>query len=372
MDRKDPPKPIDLAKSKAEGDMSRRRVITGGVGIAVAGGVAPAVSAASAARLSLQFTSAARIDVHQHLVPPRWRAEMERRKTPLTIPPWSPEAALAFMDTHRIGTGILSLSAPGVVGWEPGERRDEARATNEYTASLVKTWPERFGNFATLPLPDVEASLAEIAYALDTLKADGVILFSNYGDRYLGHADFAPLWAELDRRYAVVFVHPTRLNQPETPGVRGPIVDFPFNTAKSAIDIVLSGVFDRHAHVKVILSHGGGFLPYAAYRFAALASATVAGAHDVKSLMAQMRRFYFDTAITHADYALPSLKAFADPTRILTGSDFPYVPAAAADDLFMAFDTSPLLTAAERFAINRGNAEALFPARNRLHSTLNE
>jgi predicted TIM-barrel fold metal-dependent hydrolase len=152
-----------------------------------------------------------RIDVHQHVVPPFYAAELPTHGGDLSgtvIPIWSPESAIDFMDSQQIATGMLSLTAPSVVRWYKIRRREMARRVNDYTADLVAGRPDRFGNLATLPLPDVESALLELEYSLDTLHADGLILLSNYGGKYLGDEAFEPLWAELGRRLAVVFVHP--------------------------------------------------------------------------------------------------------------------------------------------------------------------
>jgi predicted TIM-barrel fold metal-dependent hydrolase len=303
--------------------------------------------------------AAGRIDVHQHVVPPFWVDGLARRKSVHRPPAWTPEGAIAFMDSREIGRGILSLTAPGISDWLEDEHRALARRVNEYTAAVASARPERFGSFATLPLPDIDAALDEVAYALDTLGADGVVLLSNYRDRYLGDPVFEPLWSELDRREAVVFIHPTRSTLRELSGIPAPFVDFPFDTTRTAVDMVLKGVLDRHARMRIILSHAGGFLPYAADRFAACAS-LMPQAASVEALLATFRRFYFDTALSSSPFALPSLKAFADPGRIVFGSDYPYAPGGPAESFTAMLDASPLLSDADRAAIDRGNATELF------------
>src|ERR1700736_2898347 len=139
-----------------------------------------------------------RIDVHQHVVPPFYAKALPAHggdPSGTITPQWSPESAINFMDSQEIATGILSLTAPSVVCWNKSERREMARRVNEYTADLVAKRPDRFGNFATLPLPDVDSALLELEYALDTLQADGVILLGNYGEKYLGDPTIEPLWA---------------------------------------------------------------------------------------------------------------------------------------------------------------------------------
>jgi 6-methylsalicylate decarboxylase len=263
-----------------------------------------------------------RIDVHQHIVPSFWTALRERSGGDASggwpVPSWSQAAAIDMMDDLGIATGILS---PGAITFA---NASDARRCNEFTASVTIERPDRFGTFAALPLPDVDAALDEIAYAFDTLKADGVVLFANYRGTYLGDPAFAPVWDELDRRAAVVFIHPAQPPLPWLPGIPGPVVDFPLDTARAAMQLVVSGTMRRCTRTRVILAHGGGFLPYAAHRFAELANEAVDPGRSVEDYLADMRRFLFDTALCAGPAAMPSLLAFAEPGHILFGSDFPF------------------------------------------------
>ena len=262
-----------------------------------------------------------RIDVHQHVVPPFWAEAIPSNggdpsgpragdAANSVLPIWSPDGAIAIMDSLEIATGILSLTAPGIVGWENSKRPAMARRVNEYTANLVEKHPLRFGNFATLPLPDLEQSLDELEYSLDVLKADGVILFSNYGEQYLGDDKFLPLWEALNKRKAIVFIHP---GLPLAPISRmpGPLVDYPFATTRVAVQLVLNGIMDKFQEVKIILAHAGGFVPYAAHRFAELAHVFRPDAPSAQNLIKSFQRFYFDTALASSSTALPSLEALA-------------------------------------------------------------
>jgi predicted TIM-barrel fold metal-dependent hydrolase len=305
-----------------------------------------------------------RIDVHQHVVPPLYAAELPTHggdPSGTVIPIWSPQSAIDFMDSQQIATGMLSLTAPSVVRWYKIQRREMARRVNDYTADLVAGRPDRFGNLATLPLPDVDSALQELEYALDTLRADGVILLSNYGGKYLGDEAFEPLWAEFGRRQAVVFVHPGQPPLPTAPGVAGPLVDYPFDTTRAAVQLVLNGVVDRHPGARIILAHAGGFLPYASHRFAELASVFRPDAAPPADILASFQRFYFDTALSSGPAALPTLKAFAGSDHILFGSDFPYAPAAIGASFTAKLDSYAGLTADEHKAISHGNAGTLFP-----------
>ncbi|MEH2461588.1 amidohydrolase family protein [Nostoc sp.] len=303
------------------------------------------------------MSNPARIDVHQHIVPPayaNWLTEKGIDAGGLPIPQWSVEAALKMMDEQGIATGIVSVSTPGVHLGNDAEARSKAREVNEFVAQVVRDRPDRFGFFATLTLPDVEGAIAEAAYALDELHAAGVILLANTHGRYLGEPDFDPLMAELNRRHAVVFVHPSELPGPDVPGIPPFAADFLLDTTRAAINLTMSGTMDRYTNLKVILSHAGGFVPYAAHRIAP----ACASDRTIKTGLKNLRRFYFDTALSGSPTALPSLLAFADPSHILYGSDYPYAPVQAVSYFTNGLDTyqiDPEL----RTAINRSNAEAL-------------
>jgi aminocarboxymuconate-semialdehyde decarboxylase len=303
-----------------------------------------------------------RIDVHQHVVPPFWAAALERNggdASGTVVPAWSPDSALAFMDANRIATGILSLTAPSVVGWQDVERQSMARQVNEYVADLGVRHAGRFGSFATVPLPDVDGALSEVAYAFDTLHADGVILLSNYGGRYLGSPEFEPLWRELDRRRSVVFIHPAQPPMSRAEGVNGALVDYPFDTTRTAVQLVLSGVTERHPNVRIILSHAGGFIPYVSHRVAELASYFDSDAPAAEGMLDSFRRFYFDLALSSSPAALPTLLAFAGSDHVLFGSDYPYAPAPISTRFAKAFDAFEGISQDQRDAIDRRNAKAL-------------
>jgi 6-methylsalicylate decarboxylase len=306
----------------------------------------------------------ARIDVHQHIVPPIWAETLAARGLDSggwAIPAWSPNTAIAMMDQQGIAVGVLSVTAPGVHLDNDAQGRTLARAVNEYGAEVVKDRPDRFGHFASVPLPDVDASLEEAAYALDTLGADGVVLMSNAHGRYLGDPDFAPLWDELDRRQAIVLVHPAQPPMPLLPGTPAPLADYVFDTTRTALNLVLNGVMSRHPNVRVILSHGGGFLPYAAYRFSGLTSTVVDPDRKAEDILRDLKRFYFDTALSASPSALPALLAFAEPGHVLYGSDWPFAPQNAGTYYNEYLEAYPHYAPGQAEAIDRGNAEVLFP-----------
>jgi len=220
---------------------------------------------------------------------------------------------------------------------------------------VVQKHPARFGFFATLTLPDIDGAIAEAAYALDELGADGIVLLTNVRGVYLGDASIEPLMEELERRRAVVFVHPSELPAPPVPGIPPFAADFLLDTTRAAINMARQGWLDRYPNVKVILSHGGGFVPYAAERIARMCSPDGDSANGLQRL----RRFYFDTALASSPYALPSLLAFADPTHITFGSDWPYAPKERSLHFARLLDGFEL-EGDVRAAIDRGNAERLF------------
>ena len=192
--------------------------------------------------------------------------------------------------------------------------------------------------------------MSEIRRSYDELGVDGVCLHSNFEHVYLGDEQFLPVWEELDRRSATVFVHPTTPEAKVLPGVPGPIEDYPADTTRAALQLVTAGHMTRFSRVKIILSHGGGFLPYAASRFAEL-NASLHPERSAASLLDEMARFYFDTALV-APSGLPSLLAFAKPGHILFGTDYPYASAAVSKTFTHSSDTAQGLEPATRSQVN--------------------
>ncbi len=302
-----------------------------------------------------------RIDVHTHLVPPFWASELNTHggdPSGWGSPAWSPESVLQFMDDEGIAVSMLSLTAPGVEGWQGSERIDIVRRVNDYGADLTNKNPERFGYLATLPLPDVDAALAEIERSYKELQVDGVILHTNYEGFYLGDERFEPVWEEIDRRSAIILIHPTTPPMPTLPGLPGPLSDYPADTTRCALDLVLKGHLRRFASTKIILSHGGGFLPYAATRFAEL-SESLSKDRSAEQLSADMRKFYFDTALV-APSGLPSLLAFVSPDHIIFGTDYPYASEKVSKTFTSNLDYASELSEKEVEAIGSVGAQ-IFP-----------
>lgn len=311
-----------------------------------------------------------RIDVHHHLLPPKYVAWLRDHGVEdaggRALPDWAVEPTLALMERHQIQTAILSVSTPGVypkpspagAGRNP-EARFWARQVNEFTAHLTKDHPGRFGFFATLTLPDVDGAIEEACHALDTLQACGVILLANTHGEYLGDPRHEPLFAELNQRRAVVLVHPSALPGPTVEGVPPFAADFLLDTTRAAYRLVRAGFMQRYPDLRVILSHAGGFMPYASHRMA-LAIA-LESKRPLQSVLDDFRSFYFDTALSGSPAALPSLMHFARPGHVLFGSDWPFAPELAVDLFTHQLEAYPALDAAQHAAIDHASAEVLFP-----------
>lgn len=300
-----------------------------------------------------------RIDTHQHIVPDYyvdWLAGHGLRTIgDRAQPDWSAAGALEFMDSMDIATAVLSLATPNVYVGPAEERLQMARRVNDTVADLTRDVPSRFGVFASLPLPDIAASLREAERALDELGADGIICLSHVDGTYISDRSFDPILELLNDRSSVLFVHPNIPPFDPMPGVNPGAADFLLDTVRAAIGLSIADVPARFPNLSVILSHGGGFMPFAAERFAA-----VCGGGDTELGLARLRSFYVDTALSSGRPALDAIRSFVDPRRILFGSDWPWAPTPRARRFTELLDGYGL-PRAEAAAIARGNAERLFP-----------
>lgn len=277
-----------------------------------------------------------KIDIHTHAIPEFFREYMNSlQEQGWTIPAWSVEGTKSMASKLGVRTSILSLSAPGPDLAKDLERAKKiARQANEEMADLVKSEPSTFGVFAAVPNPlNTEACLEEINYAFDTLHADGVTLFTQYSGRYLGDEAFEPVWRELDRRAAVVFVHPTIPEgyKPIASVLQHPAsLDFPHESGRTAAHMVLTGMKRRYPNVKIILSHGGGTLPVLSERFAQLQqhllpqNIPAAAPQTADEMVADAKTFWFDTALAGTKNVQDLLAGWAPDDRLLFGSDYPY------------------------------------------------
>jgi 6-methylsalicylate decarboxylase len=305
-----------------------------------------------------------RIDTHHHLIPPDYRKALQKagihEAGGRALPNWSPDASLQTMTDFDIGTAILSVSTPGTTFLpDPADAAALARDLNDYTAELVAAQPDRFGFFATVPMPHIDAAVAETVRALDELNADGVVLLANNAGVYVGQDGQDTLFDALNDRSAVVFIHPAELPGPTVPGVAPFAADFLLDTTRAAYLLVRNGIRTRYPHIRFILSHAGGFVPYASHRMAMAITADTA--RSPADSIDDFSSFYFDTALSSSAAALPTLLAFAKPGHITFGSDWPFAPIAAAKLFAAGLETYPAIDAGTRSAIERTNALALFP-----------
>ena len=314
-------------------------------------------------------TNPKRIDVHHHILPPNFVSALDSLNVPWTggpdVPQWSLERAYETMGQLGIGSAVAS-AAPGVYwGGDTGFAVKLARETNEFLADVVREDPERFGAFATMPLPDVDAALDEVEYAYDTLHLDGVVLYTSQGGRYLGDPDFDPLFAELDRRNAVVFIHPNTMPPgADATGLTIPpgVAEFTFDTTRAVMNMLYSGTLERYPSIRYIVSHAGGTIPYLAWR--------IAGASYLPELrdrapktdgLALLQKMYYDTALSTSEFVFAALKEFVPTSHVLFGSDFPYVTPAVLQAEKHGLENSGVWDDNAKAAIDRENALALFP-----------
>ena len=303
-----------------------------------------------------------RIDVHHHLSPPSYvTASNEIGFGEGLMKNWTVEKSLADMDRAGVATAMLSVTTPAVNPIKPDAARRLCRESNEYAARLVADHPGRFGSFAMVPLRDTEGSLREIAYALDTLKADGIGLMTSYGDKWLGDPSFLPVMEELNRRKAVVYTHPTAANccvnlAPTQPPV---MIEFGTDTTRTIADIVFSGNAQKFRDINWIFSHAGGTMPFLIERFVRNPLLEPKAKPTVpEGTLAELRRFYYDTAQTSNKGSMSALAAIIPPSQILFGTDFPY---RTSIDHVKGLHEAGVFTDDQLASIERGNALKLLP-----------
>ena len=295
-----------------------------------------------------------RIDVHHHVVPPEFADDSMPIKPPDT------EEQLRSMEQWHIHAAITSLT-PRVLLKNLHRLRGVARACNEFQAQRVRDDRVRFGSFALLPLPDVDGALGEIAYALDVLRLDGIGLFSSVNDHYLGDSRFDPVFDELNRRGAVVFVHPTHCEAPVHTRLHAPpfVVEYVMDTTRAIVNLIYSGTLKRCPNIRLIVAHGGGAVPFLAQRIAMMEGHR--SAKEVTDVIPTLRSLYYEIASTTSAFALRSLQEFADPAHILWGSDLPFVYGTRLKEEIDHWQHYDGFDAAGRAAVEQLNALSLFP-----------
>ena len=313
------------------------------------------------------MVTSGRIDVHHHVLP-KFYIEAQRSGGITStayrgFPEWTPQHSLDVMKNEDIATSVLSFTSPGIWYGDIEQTKALARQCNDYLAGLAEDHPGRFGGFAFLPLPDIDAALSETARVMDDLKLDGITLLTSIDDKYIGHPEFEPLYEELNRRKVVVFIHPCYPPGTEADGWDIPrmLIDYPFETTRVAVNLILQGVVKRYPDIKFILSHSGGTLPFLAHRIEIFDQDMPFRENYPEGAMTYFKRFWFDTALSGHPVPLTGLTEIADKSRILFGTDYPYISTDKVTAESDGFDSWDGLSDAERAAINRGNAEILFP-----------
>ena len=306
-----------------------------------------------------------RIDVHHHMLPPEYVKFTRERILEVvsgiaSVLDWTPELTLAQMEQHGVASAILSLPVPGAWYQGPEKSRKLARIANEYGARLSRDYPGRFGVFAAVPLPDVDGSLKEIEHAYDELGVDGVYLQTSYDDKWPGDPAFAPVFDELNRRKAVVFVHPTDpvCCSNLIPGIPSNVVEFLFDTTRTICSFLANGTFARCPDIQFIFCHSGGTMPVLAARINGFFQARPAFASkNPQGVMHELRRLYYDVANATNPSSLAALMNLVPTSQIVWGSDYPYRPVAPTATGWDNYVAAPEI----KSAVNRENALKLFP-----------
>jgi predicted TIM-barrel fold metal-dependent hydrolase len=321
-------------------------------------------------------TSDYRVDVHHHIVPEEYVSALEsigiNDSMGKPFPSWTPSDSLNLMNSLQVGVAVTSLSTPGVYFPEAPfssefERKrfavNLARRCNEISAQMAVDYPGRFKFFATAPMPLVAESLMEVEYAFDRLGAAGVCLFANNQGKFLGHPDFNELMQELNRRKAIVFVHPSPpAGTSEGLGIdlEDFFVEAPADTTRAVVNMLVTGTLHRYPDIKWVLSHAGGVLPYIAWRLSLMAAYPEKLVNMPLGVLTYLKRLYYDTALSPSAYAMNSLTSLVEKSHILFGLDWPFSPTAAAVLQVGELNARSCFNETERMMVYRTNAVNLF------------
>jgi predicted TIM-barrel fold metal-dependent hydrolase len=357
-----PENPVPVFRAGEEHGLSRRKVLA----ILSAAGAGMALTARSIAQGAAAGPRI--IDTHHHIFPPKFTARNLKRMTEdsPTFPGsfyqnWTPRYSLDQMDQQGVATAIGSMTSPGIWFGDNAEGRKNARDCNEYGAKLAQDLPGRFGMWGAIPLPDTEGSLREIEYIYNSLKLDGIGLLTSYDDgKLLGHPNFAPVLEELNRRKAVIFVHPTisccgmpirHLNRVQ--------IDFPTDTTRTITDLIYSGSLLRFPNIRWIFSHGGGTILMLTPRLGGAGLTPEEKAATIPNgFEHELQKLYFDIAsVALSPIPMAAVLKGIPRDHLLFGSDIPF------------FKIERIATAANKFEVSgsdlrmiqRENALQLLP-----------
>jgi 6-methylsalicylate decarboxylase len=315
------------------------------------------------------------VDLHTHVIPDfYWEASNEDGNAAggINPPRWSLEGAIAYLDEAGIDVAVPSISTPGVHFGDDAAAQKLARQVNEYLAGLKHDRPDRFGGLAVLPLPDVDGSLEQIEYALDVLDLDGVSIFTNAGGSYLGDSRFDPIFTELNRRAALVFVHPTASPDPiaHTLGLPDTLLDYPVDTSRAIAKLHYSNTFARTPDVKYQFVHAGGTIPFLAERFAIVDDMNVIpGAQERGAFADVLPRLYWDTASAFSDPIIHMLRSVTGLGNVVFGTDYPYPRDAISIGGLRQLQSTSELDDDERADVLGGSALRLIPRLASVEST---
>jgi predicted TIM-barrel fold metal-dependent hydrolase len=360
--------PQDSAGSSA-GYPSRRTVLKGAAALS-----GSALFPAAQLLAQTQAGSARAIDCHHHFGSPAYAKTIATHSHHVTgfsvgsesitnhWKDYSPAKVVEFLDKQDVATAVLSCTTPGIWFGDPDETRGLARDMNEFGAKMVSDYKGRFGLFALLPLPSLDDSLREIEYAFDTLHADGVCIFTSYERHWLGSPIFRPVFDELNRRKAVVFVHPYAAFEDLMPGVNTSTLEFLTDTMRTMYSLLAMGAATRYGDVRFIFSHAGGSMPSLIERFGVGRPGTIddvlARPAEPNSNLFRLRRFYYDAANSCNTVQLQGLKTIVGASQIVFGSDSPIIESPGRQ--LQGLQTCGF-NAQELVGIHRGNAQRLFP-----------
>ncbi len=314
------------------------------------------------------------IDCHHHFTAPGYIKALASKQgqyrqgfTPYfnlgVLTSYTPAKDIELMDQEGVATCMLSCTTPGIWFGDPAESAALAREMNEFGTKMASDYKGRFGLFALIPLPTIDASLKEIEYALDTLKADGVGLMTSYGNRWLGDPTLRPIFDELNRRKAVVYTHP--IDAPCCSGLMAGVnpttIEYNTDTARTIFSLIASDAAARYSDIKFIFSHAGGTMTSLIERFGVGAPDTIndnlAGTAAPNSRLFHLRRFYYDTAQSVNVVQMRGLKTIVGTSQIVFGTDYPFVTAART---LKGLDKCGF-NASELQGIYRGTAAKLLP-----------
>jgi predicted TIM-barrel fold metal-dependent hydrolase len=275
------------------------------------------------------------------------------------FPEWTPEKSLEVMNKNGIRYTVLSISSPGVYFGDTGFASELARQCNITAAGIMAKYPDRLGAFAALPLPDTDKACDEISHALDKLKLNGVGLLTNYDGVYLGDSRFDDVYSELNKRKAVVYVHPT------DPPHRNPLGDHvanflyevTFDTTRAITNIVYNGVAEKYPDIRFVFAHAGGTVPFLSWRISlGLFVIPEAAQKAPKGFLHYLKNFYYDTGLSATPYALSSLQNLTGASRIVFGTDYPFAPEIISEETVKGLNEYDGFSGAERAAVERENA----------------